>query len=67
MVAISSHSLIPAGPVERRPAMWPWLVMPLVTLAMFFALFRLHQRQDAPSFDATPESSASTPFASANP
>lgn len=47
--------------------MWPWLVMPLVTLAMFFALFRLHQRQDASSFDAAPESSASTPFASANP
>jgi hypothetical protein len=23
---------------QRRPAMWPWLVMPLTTLALFFAL-----------------------------
>lgn len=26
---------------ERRPAVWPWLLVPLVALAMFFALHRL--------------------------
>ena len=44
MVALPSHSLISA-PVERRPAVWPWLVMPLVTLALFFTLFRLHKQE----------------------
>ncbi len=24
--------------VERRQALWPWLLMPLAALAMFFAL-----------------------------
>jgi hypothetical protein len=23
---------------ERRPAVWPWLLMPLAALALFFAL-----------------------------
>lgn len=25
----------------RRPAIWPWLLIPLVTLALYFALIRL--------------------------
>jgi hypothetical protein len=32
---------VPAGaapPAERRPAVWPWLLLPLVALALFFAL-----------------------------
>jgi hypothetical protein len=29
---------------ERRPAVWPWLVMPLVVLVAFYALYRVHQR-----------------------
>ena len=28
---------------ERRPAIWPWLVMPLITLALFYCLDRLRQ------------------------
>jgi hypothetical protein len=27
---------------ERRPAIWPWLLMPVVVLLVFYALFRLH-------------------------
>jgi hypothetical protein len=27
-----------ATPAERRPAVWPWLLIPLVTLIIFFAL-----------------------------
>ncbi len=56
MVALSSQPLIASGSAERRPAIWPWLVMPLVTLAMFFALFRLHQ--DRP-YEPTGESASS--------
>jgi len=31
------------GMRERRPAVWPWLVMPLIVLLLFYALFRVHQ------------------------
>ena len=27
-----------AAAVERRPAVWPWLLLPLVALALFFTL-----------------------------
>jgi hypothetical protein len=28
---------------ERRTAMWPYLVMPLIVLVAFYALYRVHQ------------------------
>jgi hypothetical protein len=33
---------------ERRPAIWPWLVMPLIVLAVFFALVRAHHHPGTP-------------------
>jgi hypothetical protein len=33
-----------SGARERRPAVWPWLVMPLIVLVAFYALWRIHQR-----------------------
>jgi hypothetical protein len=27
---------------DRRPAVWPWLLMPLVVLLVFYGLFRMH-------------------------
>ncbi len=30
---------------ERRPAIWPWLVMPLITLALFYGLNRLRNER----------------------
>jgi hypothetical protein len=27
---------------ERRPAIWPWLLMPLIVLLVFCALLRMH-------------------------
>ncbi len=26
---------------ERRPAVWPWLVMPIIVLLVFYALHRV--------------------------
>ena len=37
----------PNRPRERRPAIWPWLLMPAVVLAVFFALSRVHHRPGA--------------------
>ncbi|HUN27700.1 MAG TPA: hypothetical protein VMU67_15470 [Steroidobacteraceae bacterium] len=33
----SSESLHPS--TERRPAVWPWLLMPIAALALFLALW----------------------------
>ena len=34
---------------ERRPAVWPWLLMPLVVLMVFFTLQRFrHLSETAP-------------------
>jgi hypothetical protein len=33
---------------ERRPAIWPWLLMPLIVLAVFYALLRMHHRPGTP-------------------
>ncbi len=30
------------GTRERRPAIWPWLLMPLIVLLVFCALLRMH-------------------------
>lgn len=37
-----------SGRGERRPAIWPWLVMPLIVLLVFFALLRAHHRPGTP-------------------
>ena len=48
-----------ASPRERRAAVWPWLVMPLVVLAVFFALLRMHHRLGTtPAAAATPAPTA---------
>ena len=42
------------GARERRPAVWPWLIMPIVVLLVFYALFRVHPRRGgAPAAPAT--------------
>ena len=43
MVAEHSNPLISSGQTERRPAIWPWLVMPLVALTMYLALDKIHR------------------------
>jgi hypothetical protein len=34
---------------ERRPAVWPWLVMPLIVLLVFYALHRVQHPPTAPA------------------
>jgi hypothetical protein len=51
VVTAPSESLVPGVPVERRPAIWPWLVMPLVTLGLYYTLDQLkkqHGGQQSP-------------------
>ena len=43
MTAETPDSLIHTAPSERRPAIWPWLVMPLITLLVFYWLYSLDQ------------------------
>jgi len=41
----SPDTLLTAVQTERRPAIWPWLVMPLVTLLLFYGLDRLYRAE----------------------
>ena len=45
-----------SGTRERRPAVWPWLVMPLVVLIVFYVLYRMHESPGplAPPAEAVP-------------
>jgi hypothetical protein len=51
------------SPRERRPAIWPWLLMPAIVLVVFYALFRVHQRPKAAA-PAPPAPAAITPSGS---
>jgi hypothetical protein len=42
---MAARPLSPSPPSERRPAIWPWLLMPAVVLAVFYALNRVHHHQ----------------------
>ena len=35
--------MIHALPGDRRPAIWPWLVMPLITFLVFYWLYSMDQ------------------------
>lgn len=46
------------GSAERQPAVWPWLLLPLVALALFFALRAV---KDPSRLLATPSDVAAEP------
>jgi hypothetical protein len=46
-----------AATAERRPAVWPWLVVPLLALALFFALSRFKESR----LPATPGDGTAVP------
>ena len=41
VTAETSDSLMHPMQTDRRPAIWPWLVMPLIALSAFYCLDRL--------------------------
>jgi hypothetical protein len=46
----------------RRPALWPYLVMPLIVLLIYWALYRVqHPRQPAAAAAAATEPAPGTP------
>jgi len=46
---------------ERRPAVWPWLVMPLIVLLVFYALHRVQHPPAAPATAPTGGPASSSP------
>ena len=61
MTAETPETLIQAIPTDRRPAIWPWLVMPLITLLVFYWLYSLDQVSGVASRDATSATEAVQP------
>ncbi len=47
-----------AIPSDRRPAIWPWLVMPLITLSLFYWLYSLDPVDGAKAY--SPAAAAAT-------
>jgi hypothetical protein len=45
---------------DRRPALWPYLVMPLIVLVVFYALYRMHRHPDGASADVSPPAASAT-------
>ena len=43
MAAETPETLIQPVTTDRRQAIWPWLVMPLITLLVFYWLYSLDQ------------------------
>jgi hypothetical protein len=54
VAAETPETLVQSLPTERRPAIWPWLVMPLITLLVFYWLYSLDQDNGAASRHASP-------------
>ena len=50
-----------SGTRNRRPAIWPWLVMPLVVLAAFYTLKRVRERPGPPIVEPPAQSTPATP------
>ena len=52
---------------DRRPAIWPWLVMPLVALTLFYWFYSLDQTERAKDFGPAPAVGAHAPAGSETP
>jgi hypothetical protein len=55
VTAETPETLIQTLPTDRRPAIWPWLVMPLITLLVFYWLYSLDQVSGAASHTSATE------------
>lgn len=61
MTPETSH-LTTAAPAERRQAVWPWLLLPLVVLTVFFLLKTAKDSLPAAPAHHSPTSSDSAPI-----
>ncbi len=52
-----------AATADRRPAIWPWLVVPLLALALFFALSRFKESRLPAQSDSAPPAEETSPSA----
>jgi hypothetical protein len=53
---MATHAPDDAGthkPAERQPAVWPWLLIPLIALALFFVLSKVREESAAASSSGT--------------
>ena len=50
---------------DRRPAVWPWLVLPVIILLVFWALRSVHQRPADAAADQPQPAAAPAPTATA--
>jgi hypothetical protein len=57
-VTAESPDLMQTLQTERRPAIWPWLVMPLIALTAFWCLERLAKEAREQEDLAPPAASA---------
>jgi hypothetical protein len=67
VAADTPDSMVPMMQADRRPAIWPWLVMPLIALTAFYCLDRLRREAGdpedsliAPSIMVQPEAEQAT-------
>jgi hypothetical protein len=56
------RSTLSAAAPDRRPAIWPWLVMPLVCLLLYYALDHLKKTQTELPRDASRVEQTSPPL-----
>jgi hypothetical protein len=53
---MATHAPDDAGthkPPERQPAVWPWLLIPLIALALFFVLSKVREESTTASSSGT--------------
>ena len=67
MAAETPESIMSTAHTDRRPAIWPWLVMPLIALTAFYYLNRLSREANEQADLARPPSVAAEAAAQGNP
>jgi hypothetical protein len=58
MTSDSPDSMVAAVPPDRRPAIWPWIVMPLIALTAYYYLHRLNREANEQADLAPPPRAA---------
>ena len=61
MAAETPDSVMHAIQGDRRPAIWPWLVMPLIALALFYWFYSLFLIERGKTYGLDPSAAAHAP------